>query len=84
VSGAGIRGDDEREQASTDSAFYIAGDPDVLLATLCTIDEGGHILFGSSGRSWTPIDLDRLLTGSVEIVDYLMEGFVPSAPSDTM
>jgi hypothetical protein len=37
----------------------------------------GHILFGFAGRSRTPGDHDRLLTGSVEIVDYLMEGFVP-------
>src|SRR5215208_763089 len=60
-----------------DMAFHVAGDPDMLLATLCPIDERGHILFGFSGRSRTPGDHDRLYTGSVEIIDYLMEGFVP-------
>jgi hypothetical protein len=76
VSAAGVR-NDEQEQASAASAFHIAGDPDALLATICPIDEDGHILFGFAGRSRTPGDHDRLLTGSVEIVDYVMEGFVP-------
>lgn len=60
-----------------DSAFHVAGDPDALLATLCRVDERGHILFGFSGRSRTPSDHSQLLTGPVEIIDYLMEGFVP-------
>jgi hypothetical protein len=59
------------------TAFHVAGDPDMLLAMVCPIDEKGHILFGFSGRSRAPSDHDRLLTGSVEIIDYLMEGFVP-------
>ena len=60
-----------------DSAFHVAGDPDMLLAMVCPIDERGHILFGFSGRSRVPSNHDRLLAGSVEIIDYLMEGFVP-------
>jgi hypothetical protein len=60
-----------------DTAFRVTGDPDVLLALLCPIDERGHLLFGFSGRSRSPSDHDRLVTGSVEIIDYLMEGFVP-------
>jgi hypothetical protein len=60
-----------------DSAFYVAGDSGTLLAILCPIDEGGHIRFGFSGRSRTPTDYSRLFEGSVEIIDYLMEGFVP-------
>jgi hypothetical protein len=60
-----------------DMAFHVAGDPDMLLAMLCPIDERGHILFGFSCRSRTPSNQNRLLTGSVEIIDYLMEGFVP-------
>jgi hypothetical protein len=60
-----------------DTAFHVAGDPNVLLAMVCPIDERGHILFGFSGRSRAPSNHDRLLAGSVEIIDYLMEGFVP-------
>jgi hypothetical protein len=60
-----------------DSAFYVAGDSETLLAMLCPIDEGGHIRFGFSGRSRTPSDHSQLFAGSVEIIDYLMEGFVP-------
>ena len=60
-----------------DSTFHIAGDPDALLATLCPIDESGHLLFGFSGHSRTASDHGRLLAGPVEIIDYLMEGFVP-------
>jgi hypothetical protein len=60
-----------------DSAFYIAGDSEALLAMLCPIDEGGHIRFGFSGRTRTPADHSQLFAESVEIIDYLMEGFVP-------
>lgn len=60
-----------------DSAFHVAGDPDTLLAMLCPLDEGGHILFGFSGHSRTPSDHSRLISEPVEIIDYLLEGFVP-------
>jgi hypothetical protein len=64
-------------RALMDSAFHITGDPDTLLAMLCPIDDGEHILFGFSGRSRTPSGYSRLFAESVEIIDYLMEGFVP-------
>lgn len=59
-----------------DTAFLIAGEPDALMATLCPIGEGGHILFGFFGHSRKPCDHEQLLAGHVEILDYLMEGFV--------
>ncbi len=59
-----------------DTAFHVAGDPETLLATLFPIDGDGFIRFGFSARSRGPSDRSDLLDGSVEIVDYLMEGFV--------
>ena len=59
-----------------DSAFLIAGEPDILMATLCPIDEGGHIRFGCFGHSRKPYDHKQLLAGHVEILDYFMECFV--------
>jgi hypothetical protein len=60
-----------------ETAFHVAGDPDILLTMLCPIDERGYIRFGFSGHSRTPSNHNQLLEGSVEIIDYLMEGFVP-------
>jgi hypothetical protein len=60
-----------------DTNFYVTGDPDALLATLCPIDDAGFMLFGFAGRSRKPSEYGQLFAGSVEIVDYLMEGFVP-------
>lgn len=60
-----------------DTAFQVAGDPDPLLAIVSPSDERGRILFGFAGDSRVPSQDDRLLTGSVEHVDNLMEGVVP-------
>jgi len=59
-----------------DSVFHVSGNPDVLLVELCPIDERGHMFFGFAGRSRSSSDHNHLLTGRVEIVDYLLEGFV--------
>lgn len=59
-----------------ESIFHVSGNPDVLLAELCPVDERGHLLFGFAGRSRSSSDHNHLLTGQVEIVDYLLEGFV--------
>jgi hypothetical protein len=59
------------------TVFYIVGDPEALLAVLCPVDAAGFIAFGFSGRSRGPSGHHQLLAGSVEIIDYLLEGFVP-------
>ena len=57
------------------TAYVVLGDPDVLLAELCPIDEQGHLLFCFAGRSRKPSSHSGLLDGPVEFKDYVMEGF---------
>lgn len=59
-----------------ESVLHVSGNPDVLLVELCPTDERGHLLFGFAGRSRSSSDHNHLLAGPVEIVDYLLEGFV--------
>ena len=59
-----------------DSVFHVSGNPVVLLLELCPVDERGHLLFGFAGRSRSLGDHNHLLTGQVEFVDYVLEGFV--------
>jgi hypothetical protein len=57
-----------------DFAVHLPGAPNTLLAKLCPLDGGGHILFGCAGQSQMPGDHSRQFSGSVEIIDYLNNG----------
>jgi hypothetical protein len=60
-----------------DSTFFIVGDPDEIVLALFPTEERGLLCFGFAGHSRVPVGISALEDSGVEILDYLMEGFVP-------
>ena len=67
----------QNERCAMNSTFFIPGQADQLLDVLFPTDERGLLNFGFAGHSRVPAELSVLEDSGVEIIDYLMEGFVP-------